>query len=151
MPRSDAKHSLLLAAAICSVFLITALALQQLQLQPCASCCRPHKRDALLIFRQGIRKDPAGLLASWQRDGHHEQDCCRWRGVRCSNQTGHVLKLGLRNVLIEDDDEYGYDFANGLVGEISSSLLSLQYLEQPRGVNWSYSRVLGLPQESRVS
>jgi Leucine-rich repeat (LRR) protein len=127
MPRSAAKYLLLIiAAATCSLFVLTARALQQLQ--PCTSCCLPHERDALLIFKHAIRRDPVGILASWQRDGH-ELDCCRWRGVRCSNQTGHVLKLELPNVLVEDGDEYGYDFANGLVGEISSSLLSLHYLQ----------------------
>ncbi|KAF8665214.1 hypothetical protein HU200_054110 [Digitaria exilis] len=105
------------AAAACVVFLVTgALALQQPR--PYPSYWLPHERDALLVFKQAITSDPAGILASWpERDDHHrhEQDCCRWRGVRCSNKTGHVLELDLRNV--------------GLVGEISNSLLSLEHLQ----------------------
>jgi Leucine-rich repeat (LRR) protein len=122
MPRSSAAIPAY-KQLISIVFLITAAAGPQHQ--PCASCCLLHERDALLTFKRGITRDPVGVLASWRR----EQNCCRWRGVRCSNQTGHVLELVLRNVLVLDDDEYGYDLINGLVGEISSSLLSLQHLQ----------------------
>jgi Leucine-rich repeat (LRR) protein len=80
--------------------------------------CLPHERDALLAFKHGLTSDPAGLLSSWRRDGGHgEQDCCRWRGVRCSNRTGHVHKLRLRNTGRE-----------ALVGQISPSLLALEHL-----------------------
>ncbi|KAF8676338.1 hypothetical protein HU200_047061 [Digitaria exilis] len=110
------------AAAACVVFLVTgAVALQQPR-PYASSCCLPHERDALLVFKQAITSDPAGILASWpERDDHHrhEQDCCR-------NKTGHVLELDLRNVLILEDDEYGYPLVNGLH-------------EQPRGVNRSCS------------
>uniref|UniRef100_R7WFS5 Putative LRR receptor-like serine/threonine-protein kinase n=1 Tax=Aegilops tauschii TaxID=37682 RepID=R7WFS5_AEGTA len=58
-----------------------------------AAACTPQERDALLAFKQGITisSDTAGLLASWRED-----DCCQWRGVRCSNRTGHVVALNLR-------------------------------------------------------
>uniref|UniRef100_I1PIE9 non-specific serine/threonine protein kinase n=1 Tax=Oryza glaberrima TaxID=4538 RepID=I1PIE9_ORYGL len=90
--------------------------------------CKPRERDALLAFKEGIVKDPAGLLSSWQRGGHYdddddqllEEDCCQWRGVRCSNLTGHVVKLNLRN-------DYA-DVGTGLVGEIGHSLISLEHL-----------------------
>jgi uncharacterized protein YjbI with pentapeptide repeats len=68
------------------------------------------------------------LLASWQKD---YGDCCRWRGVRCSNRTGHVLKLQLRNVHVTSSNWESYDnpFRNtALVGQISHSLLSLNKL-----------------------
>ncbi|KAF8665213.1 hypothetical protein HU200_054109 [Digitaria exilis] len=52
--------------------------------------------DGLLAFKQGINSDPNGILASWRSDGHgHEEECCRWRGVRCNNRTGHVVELRL--------------------------------------------------------
>ncbi|KAF8694627.1 hypothetical protein HU200_038156 [Digitaria exilis] len=88
------------AAAACVVFLVTgAVALHQPR-PYASSCCLPHERDALLVFKQAITSDPAGILASWpERDDHHrhEQHCCRWRGVRCSNKTGHVLELDLHD------------------------------------------------------
>ncbi|KAL5204666.1 hypothetical protein ABZP36_009537 [Zizania latifolia] len=95
-----------------------------------AGGCKPHERDALLAFKDGFRKDPAGLLASWQRGGGHElmtqEDCCRWRGVRCSNRTGHghvhVVKLDLRNDHVDAK-------AAALAGEIGHSLVSLQHLK----------------------
>uniref|UniRef100_A0A0E0MGD3 non-specific serine/threonine protein kinase n=1 Tax=Oryza punctata TaxID=4537 RepID=A0A0E0MGD3_ORYPU len=81
--------------------------------------CKPRERDALLAFKEGIINDPAGLLSSWRRG--QLQDCCRWRGVRCSNLTGHVVKLRLRN----DHADVG----TALVGEIGHSLISLEHLK----------------------
>ncbi|KAL6654796.1 hypothetical protein ACP70R_008261 [Stipagrostis hirtigluma subsp. patula] len=83
---------------------------------PPRPACAPHERDALLAFKRGIASDPVGILDSWQEG---DQDCCRWRGIRCSNRTGHVLKLQL-------------PASNGdtaLVGQISPSLLILEHLE----------------------
>ncbi|KAF7088579.1 hypothetical protein CFC21_091672 [Triticum aestivum] len=90
---------------------------------PAAATCTPQERDALLAFKQGITisSDAAGLLASWRED-----DCCRWRGVRCSNRTGHVVALNLRG--------------QGLAGEISPSLLSLPHLEH---LDLSSNRLVG--------
>ncbi|KAL6880174.1 hypothetical protein ACP4OV_011739 [Aristida adscensionis] len=81
--------------------------------------CMPHERDALLAFKRGISGDSAGLLSSWRPDaaGLHA-DCCRWRGVRCSNRTGRVVKLQLRG-----------GSSSSLVGQISPSLLALEHLE----------------------
>ncbi|CAO2204945.1 unnamed protein product [Urochloa humidicola] len=95
------------------------------QTQPAAgggtasASCIPHERDALLAFKHGV-KDPAGLLSSWRGDGGlGDQDCCRWRGVRCSNRTGHVQKLKLQRP----------SDGTAFVGQISPSLLALEHLE----------------------
>uniref|UniRef100_A0A0E0F6K1 non-specific serine/threonine protein kinase n=1 Tax=Oryza meridionalis TaxID=40149 RepID=A0A0E0F6K1_9ORYZ len=90
--------------------------------------CAPRERDALLAFKRGIISDGAGLLASWKRDDH---DCCRWRGVRCSNLTGRVVKLRLRNNRADDLSFDSSDDAHGgsLFGQISPSLLSLHHLK----------------------
>ncbi|VAI41981.1 unnamed protein product [Triticum turgidum subsp. durum] len=72
--------------------------------------CVAGEKSALLAFRAGL-SDPANLLSSWKGD-----DCCRWKGVYCSNRTGHVVRLDLQG--------------NGqaLAGNISSSLLGLHHL-----------------------
>ncbi|XP_066334829.1 receptor-like protein EIX2 [Miscanthus floridulus] len=113
--------AMLVLLCCCCLFLAT----QQQQLQPAAGgsraspSCIPHERDALLAFKHGVTRDPGGVLSSWRRDGRHdEQDCCRWRGVRCSNRTGHVHELRL-----------GSTFPQDLVGQISLSLLALDHLE----------------------
>uniref|UniRef100_A0A8R7PMG1 Leucine-rich repeat-containing N-terminal plant-type domain-containing protein n=1 Tax=Triticum urartu TaxID=4572 RepID=A0A8R7PMG1_TRIUA len=89
--------------------------------------CIPADRAALLSFKKGITSDNANRLASW-----HGLDCCRWRGISCSNRTGHVIKLHLHNPDVTFDPTGFYDAyedANALFGEISPSLLSLKHLE----------------------
>ncbi|XP_052135363.1 receptor-like protein EIX1 [Oryza glaberrima] len=89
-------------------------ALEQLRPDDTGVSCLPHERDALLTFKQGITSDDDGFLASWRRGQEEEEDCCRWRGVTCSNRTGHVVKLDLGD--------------SGLQGQISP-LISLEQLE----------------------
>nr|XP_040257999.1 receptor-like protein EIX2 [Aegilops tauschii subsp. strangulata] len=89
--------------------------------------CIPVERAALLSFKEGITSNNTNLLASWQ--GH---ECCRWRGVSCSNRTGHVIKLHLRNPNVTLDAYGYYDTcagASALFGKISPSLLSLKRLK----------------------
>jgi hypothetical protein len=86
--------------------------------------CIPVERAALLSFKKGITGDSANVLASW-----HGKDCCRWRGVSCSNRTGHVIKLHLGNTILDPDTSNPCHNANSLFGEISPSLLSLEHLK----------------------
>ncbi|KAM5573166.1 receptor-like protein EIX1 [Rosa sericea] len=77
--------------------------------------CLESERHALLQFKQGL-VDDSNALASWKS----EKDCCKWRGIACNNQTGHVITLDL---------SYSYDVnSTALRGEISPSLLELPYL-----------------------
>ncbi|CAO2149262.1 unnamed protein product [Urochloa humidicola] len=91
-----------------------------------AGACVPRERDALLAFKRGISTDTTNLLASWRDDGgQEERDCCQWSGVRCSNRTGRIVELNLGN-------HAGslYPLQEGLIGNISSSLLSLARLRR---------------------
>lgn len=89
------------------------------------SMCISAERAALLSFKAGISSDPEDRLGSWR--GH---DCCQWSGVKCSNITGHVLKLNLRNNYFQLDNLFIGPNSNGhwLRGQISSSLLDLHHL-----------------------
>ncbi|CAD6255146.1 unnamed protein product [Miscanthus lutarioriparius] len=123
--------AMLVLLCCCCLFLATQ---QQQQLQPAAGgnraspSCIPHERDALLAFKHGVTSDPDGVLSSWRRDGRHdEQDCCRWRGVRCSNRTGHVHELRLGSTFDGPD----------LAGQISPSLIALDHLEH-LDLSWNY-------------
>ena len=80
--------------------------------------CFPRERDALLAFKAGLT-DPTNYLSSWRAD----EDCCRWMGVGCSNQTGHVIKLQVNG--------YNYDtlVEGNIGGEINPSLLTLRHLK----------------------
>ncbi|KAL6311417.1 hypothetical protein AAG906_035517 [Vitis piasezkii] len=64
--------------------------------------CIEGERQALLKFKRGL-VDDYGLLSLWG-DEQDKRDCCRWRGVRCSNRSGHVIMLRLPAPPI---DEYG--------------------------------------------
>ncbi|EAZ05523.1 hypothetical protein OsI_27741 [Oryza sativa Indica Group] len=120
MHLSAVKLLLLIAAvaAACGFSWPAATATTQVQLRPngddAVASCSPHERDALLAFKHGITSDNSSFLSSWRRRGK-EDDCCRWRGIACSSQTGHVVKLDLGG--------------SGLEGQISPSLLSLDQLE----------------------
>ncbi|KAM3245340.1 hypothetical protein ACQJBY_056579 [Aegilops geniculata] len=101
-----------------------------------SGACISSERDALLSFKASLL-DPAGRLSSWQGE-----DCCQWKGVRCSNRTGHLIKLNLRNIHMYDMgyymDDYMYEYIDYSdyksrslslsAGEMSSSLATLQHL-----------------------
>ncbi|XP_020201273.2 receptor-like protein EIX1 [Aegilops tauschii subsp. strangulata] len=77
--------------------------------------CIAYERAALLSIRASLW-NPNFDFSSWQGE-----DCCTWKGVRCSYRTGHVVKLNLRgksNCYPVDENR----------GEISHSLVSLQQL-----------------------
>ncbi|KAJ3694385.1 hypothetical protein LUZ60_009865 [Juncus effusus] len=92
-----------------SIFLLCLLATKTIG----AYNCLQNERDALLEFKAGVH-DPSGRLASWRGD-----ECCTWAGVKCSNQTSHVVKLNLQPA----------DYDNNLSGEISPSLEALTDLK----------------------
>ena len=83
--------------------------------------CIERERQALLHFKRGL-VDDYGLLSSWG-DEHDKRDCCQWRGVQCSNQSGHIIMLHLQAPWSENTWEY-----QSLRGEISPSLLELDHL-----------------------
>ena len=74
--------------------------------------CLDGERQALLKLKRGFL-DAYGNLSSW-RSGDENKNCCNWKGVHCSNQTGHVLELRL-----------GFSYLGGM---INPSLLELPYL-----------------------
>ncbi|XP_009760943.1 receptor-like protein EIX1 [Nicotiana sylvestris] len=78
--------------------------------------CITKEREALLEFKRGLI-DEYDLLSSWRNEEANEE-CCSWWGVKCRNTTGHILVLNLRGNM------FTY-----LTGNISSSLVKLQYLK----------------------
>jgi len=85
-----------------------------------ARCCVASECEALISFKKSF-VDPNGLLSSWRGE-----DCCGWKGVRCDNQTGHVIKLDLRGP--EDS------MSTGQMNEITNSTIiaalpHLRYLD----------------------
>ncbi|CAL2241822.1 unnamed protein product [Prunus armeniaca] len=94
---------------------------------PCTGCSE-RERQALLALKQGLVfvGDYGDPFASWGREAQNK-DCCKWDGVHCSNQTGHVVELELYFVQ----------------GKISPKLIELQHLEylDLRGNNFSRSQI----------
>nr|CAD1820692.1 unnamed protein product [Ananas comosus var. bracteatus] len=104
-----------------------------------ASGCFETERNALLDFKAGLI-DPRNRLASWK-----SQNCCAWKGVVCSNTTGHILKLNLRN---SDDniDDFPYGKTpSALGGKITPSLLLLNHLEH-LDLSWNNFGEIRIPE-----
>ncbi|XP_020412561.1 probable LRR receptor-like serine/threonine-protein kinase At1g34110 isoform X2 [Prunus persica] len=58
--------------------------------------CIERERQALLAFKRGL-VDKSDLLSSWGSEAQ-KLDCCKWVGVSCSNQTGHVIQVDLHGL-----------------------------------------------------
>ncbi|PQP92833.1 receptor-like protein 12 [Prunus yedoensis var. nudiflora] len=86
--------------------------------------CIEKERQALLAFKHGLLVDDYNLLSSWSSEAQ-KQDCCRWIGVSCSNQTGHVIGLDLSYKVIGEDY---------YLQDIIGSLSNLRYLD----LSWTY-------------
>ncbi|KAJ7949601.1 Leucine-rich repeat receptor protein kinase [Quillaja saponaria] len=61
--------------------------------------CIDKEKQALLAFKRDLI-DESERLSSWES----EQDCCRWKGISCSNKTGHVINVDLHHI---------YDYTHG--------------------------------------
>ncbi|KAI3468754.1 hypothetical protein Pfo_025417 [Paulownia fortunei] len=77
--------------------------------------CRQRERLALLKFKAELIDD-YGRLSTWGNEG---DDCCKWKGVLCDNQTNHVVALDLHG----PGDSFFRRIPLG--GKISPSLLEL--------------------------
>ncbi|XP_050208017.1 receptor-like protein EIX2 isoform X2 [Mercurialis annua] len=80
---------------------------------------KEREKTALLNIKYELIDDN-GYLASWSNEGKY-RDCCKWRGITCSNLTGHVTALDLC---------FGTGLSNfkPLTGKVSDSLLELKHL-----------------------
>lgn len=92
--------------------------------------CKGMEREALMAFKKGLT-DPSGRLSSWVGE-----DCCKWEGIECSNQSGgHVAKLDLRNHFqfisggVSDPTAYKRSCLGGKVGSSLTRLENLSYLD----------------------
>ncbi|XP_034206336.1 receptor-like protein EIX1 isoform X1 [Prunus dulcis] len=110
--------------------------------------CIERERKALLAFKRGL-VDKADLLSSWGSEAQ-KQDCCRWVGVSCSNQTGHVIQVDLHGLYslqgkmispklielhyLEHLDLGGINFIGIPVPDFIGSLSNLRYLD----LSWTY-------------
>ncbi|MED6200844.1 hypothetical protein PIB30_089229 [Stylosanthes scabra] len=84
------------------------------------------QREACTSHFQTWHNGPWDMLSTWKDD----DDCCKWKGITCSNQTGHVLRLHLPG----SDSIY-------LLGQANiSTLIGLQHLEH---LDLSYNVFMG--------
>ncbi|CAN6372075.1 unnamed protein product [Urochloa humidicola] len=80
--------------------------------------CIAKERFALVSMKSSLL-DPSNRLSSWKGP-----DCCQWKGVQCSNRTGHVIRLDLQG----PDCDNSIVSKQALEGNISSLLVDLQHL-----------------------
>ncbi|POO00977.1 LRR domain containing protein [Trema orientale] len=89
--------------------------------------CLEAERQALLKIKQDLQvKDQNGtdILSSWGNEKTGNQDCCEWIGIRCSNESGHVVRLDISPSTF---GRQGYDYiCRGNM--ITSSLIELKHL-----------------------
>ena len=78
--------------------------------------CLERERQAILKFKKALVDDYGQPSSRRSKD----KNCCNWKGVHCSNQTGHVLELHLSEHRLNGDQP--------LRGMISPSLLELSNL-----------------------
>ncbi|KAL5572459.1 hypothetical protein UlMin_022056 [Ulmus minor] len=98
--------------------------------------CLQAEREALLNIKEDIRgyreenlKSVAAeefknvVFSSWGNE-EDKRECCNWIGIRCAKNSGHVIRLDL------SPPTMGYHkYEDGyLVGNVSSSLVNLRYL-----------------------
>ncbi|XP_019167221.1 PREDICTED: probably inactive leucine-rich repeat receptor-like protein kinase At3g28040 [Ipomoea nil] len=88
-----------------------------------------NERQALLSFKHGI-SDPNNLLSSWTGE---DNDCCKWKGIRCDNTTAHVVALRLGSQVLCSNGtscspHFYCEVSPSLQGEIGPSLLDLSFL-----------------------
>ncbi|MED6218215.1 hypothetical protein PIB30_024854 [Stylosanthes scabra] len=77
------------------------LMMMQVQVVVGAKCIE-SERQALLSIKRGFNLNLNDLahkhwLSSWVDGDNNQQCCCNWEGVKCSNITGHVVKLDLHH------------------------------------------------------
>ncbi|XP_021810930.1 serine/threonine-protein kinase BRI1-like 2 [Prunus avium] len=92
--------------------------------------CIERERQALLAFKRGL-VDEFNQLSTWGSEAE-KQDCCRWEGVYCSNQTGHVIQLDLGYSFpgkTIQHDIFGYSFQGKMISPKLIELQHLQYLD----------------------
>ncbi|XP_076894088.1 receptor-like protein EIX2 [Bidens hawaiensis] len=91
--------------------------------------CIGYEKTALLAFKNDLI-DGANRLVSWNRSN---ADCCKWYGITCTNQTGHVTEIRLRGpdeaTLIWDTQETSLQRFRGKVNPSLQNLTSLEYLD----------------------
>nr|XP_048330839.1 receptor-like protein 7 [Ziziphus jujuba var. spinosa] len=100
------------------------------------SFCHDNERSSLLKFKESFLINKSGSLCDpkvlqWKSLGVNTSNCCSWDGVRCDEETGHVI---------------GLDLSRGcLFGSINSNstLFNLVHLQRLNlaGNNFNYSEI----------
>ncbi|XP_059066117.1 probably inactive leucine-rich repeat receptor-like protein kinase At3g28040 [Cryptomeria japonica] len=100
----------------------------------CNVVCLREERDALVAFKNEIYSSLR--FRSW-----NGLNCCAWRGVECSREISHVIKIHLSQVSVNsinlDKDSLTIGTANSIIldkdypttGILSPALFKLKYLE----------------------
>ncbi|KAL1559825.1 hypothetical protein AAHA92_10123 [Salvia divinorum] len=86
---------------------------------------REREREALARFKKGLI-DESGILSSWGSEDS-KKDCCKWKGVVCSNTNTNTTSARVI-ALLPWYDSNDYPYTEPLGGKISAALLELHHL-----------------------
>ena len=117
------------ASYVAGFLLVALLFIEGIQLCACinstSGACIQHDSEALLKFKQSLQ-DPSNQLSSWEG-----QDCCRWKGVSCYENTGHVVELNLvpNSTLLCTNSSPKISYGQLGLGKVNSSLMELKHLK----------------------
>ncbi|KAJ0967194.1 hypothetical protein J5N97_024111 [Dioscorea zingiberensis] len=106
--------------------------------------CIESERTALLSIKAGLfqnnnnnNNNNISWLSSWTG-----RDCCQWQGVACNQESGHVIKLNLRNPYLQYPypDDYYFNMPPNdlrwLSGFTALRYLDLSYVNLSKVSGW---------------
>ncbi|XP_039135916.1 receptor-like protein EIX2 [Dioscorea cayenensis subsp. rotundata] len=110
----------LLQFVLFAIFVVSALIPPPCYVHGIISCIETE-RIALLSIKAGIvqSNNQSLFFSSWTG-----QDCCKWKGVGCNNESWHVIKLDLQRYLSHISDH-----SHLPPSKLNSSLIQLHHLK----------------------